>query len=379
MKKYIIITAAVLALLSCGKKEATDNTPGAVQTASPNVVNLTAEQAKNAGIVVGLPQEKELSGTIQLQGEVTVPPQSLVNVTFPLGGYIKKTGVLPGMHVKKGQVLAVIEDMQYIQLQQDYLTAKEQFNVADMEYNRQKELNAKKASSDKLFEQINAERETQRIAMASLRQKLELLGVNTAKLTPAAISKSISIISPVSGLVSKVNINVGKYIAPTEMLFELTNMNDVVLTFNVFEKDVQHLKPGQELDVYSNNNQDTKFRARVQFINHSLNADRAAVVIAKLDRYDTVFIPGLFVNADVRVTNKKSLSVPEDAVTEWQGKSYVFIQKSAGSYEMIPVTVGITQDGELQVSSEKLSATTKVVIKNAYSLLMKARNSMEED
>src|SRR5690606_31137863 len=137
--------------------------------------------------------------------------------------------------------------------------------------------------------------------------------------------------------------------------------------------------PGQELDVYSNNNQDRKFRARVQFINHSLNADRAAVVIAKLDRYDTVFIPGLFVNADVRVTNKKSLSVPEDAVTQWQGKSYVFIQKSAGSYEMIPVTVGIAQDGELQVSSEKLSANTKVVIKNAYSLLMKARNSMEED
>ncbi|PZR07353.1 MAG: efflux transporter periplasmic adaptor subunit, partial [Flavobacterium psychrophilum] len=314
----------MLALASCGKKEETENKAEAGQTASPSVVSLTTSQAKNAGIVVGLPEEKELKGTVQLQGEVTVPPQSLVNVTFPLGGYIQKTNVLPGMHVKKGQVLAVIEDMQYIQLQRDYLTAKEQFNVADMEYTRQKELNAKKASSDKLFEQINAERETQRIAMASLRQKLELLGVNVSRLTSATINKSISIVSPVSGLVSKVNVNVGKYIAPTEMLFELTDMNDVVLTFNVFEKDVQLLKTGQQVEVYSNDNPDKKFRAKIQFINHSLNADRAAVVIAKLDRYDTTFIPGLFINADVSVTNKKSLAVPEEAVTQWQGKRYVF-------------------------------------------------------
>lgn len=378
MKKYIIVTAVILALVSCGKKEETENETEAGQTASPSVVSLTTSQAKNAGIVVGLPEEKELKGTVQLQGEVTVPPQSLVNVTFPLGGYIQKTNVLPGMHVKKGQVLAVIEDMQYIQLQQDYLTAKEQFNVADMEYIRQKELNTKKASSDKLFEQINAERETQRIAMASLRQKLELLDVNVSRLTSATINKSISIVSPVSGLVSKVNVNVGKYIAPTEMLFELTDMNDVVLTFNVFEKDVQLLKIGQQLEVYSNDNPDTKFRAKIQFINHSLNADRAAVVIAKLDRYDTTFIPGLFVNADVSVTNKKSLAVPEGAVTQWQGKSYVFEHKDGNSYKMIPVTAGIVQNGLQQVSSEELSKNSKLVVKNAYSLLMKAMNGGEE-
>nr|WP_322626353.1 efflux RND transporter periplasmic adaptor subunit [uncultured Flavobacterium sp.] len=378
MKKCIIVTAAILALVSCGKKEETGTKAETTQTASPGVVTLTPEQAKNAGIVVGSPEEKELSGTVQLHGEVTVPPQSLVNVTFPLGGYIKKTNVLPGMHVQKGQVLAVIEDMQYIQLQQDYLTAKELFNVAEMEYTRQKELNAKKASSDKLFEQISAERETQRIATASLKQKLELLGVNVGRLTSANISKSISILSPVSGLVSKVNVNVGKYVGATEMLFELTDMSDVVLTFNAFEKDVKYLKTGQQLDVYSNDNPEKKYTAKIQFINHSLNADRAAVVTAKLDRYDTAFIPGLFVNANIHIKNKKQLALPEEAIVDWQGKSYVFEDKGNGNYVMVAVKTDIVQDGFKQFESDTITSASKVVVKNAYSLLMKAMNGGEE-
>lgn len=365
-------------MAACGKKEETQ-TEAAPEATASNVISLSETQVKNAAIETGTAAEKELSGTVQLQGEVTVPPQSLVNVTFPLGGYIKKTNVLPGMHVQKGQVLAVIEDMQYIQLQQDYLTAKEQLAVAEMEYNRQKELNAKKASSDKLFEQITAERETQRIATASLKQKLELIGVNVSRLNATNISKAISIPSPVSGLVSAVNVNVGKYVSPTEMLFELTDMNDVVLTFNAFEKDVKYLKTGQQLDVYGNDNPDKKYSAKIQFINHSLNADRAATVIAKLNRYDAVFIPGLFVNADIHVQNKKQLALPADAIVDWQGKSYVFEDKGNGKYTMLPVKAGISQDGFKQFEGEGITASSRLVVKNAYTLLMKAMNEGEEE
>lgn len=371
-KKIIFAFTAVLMLAACGKKE--ENKPTEAVKLDSNIITLSAEQAKNAGIITGNPQEKELSAIVQLQGEVTVPPNSLVNVTFPLGGYIKKTNLVAGMHVRKGQVLAVIEDMQYIQLQQDYLTAKEQFKAANLEFSRQKELNAKKASSDKVFEQVTAERETQRIAMASLAQKLELLGLNVNRLTASTITKAINVVSPVNGLVSKVNINNGKYVAPTEMLFELTNIQDVMLTFNVFEKDVQSLKEGQKLEVYSNSNPEKKFTAKIQFINHSLNQDRAAEVIARLDRYDPLFLPGLFVNADIHISNKKQLTLPENAIADWKGKSYVFEDNGNNSYKLVEVKAGIAQNGFKQFSSEVITASSKVVIKNAYTLLMKAMN-----
>ncbi|WP_431241873.1 efflux RND transporter periplasmic adaptor subunit [Flavobacterium sp. P21] len=210
--------------------------------------------------------------------------------------------------------------------------------------------------------------------MASLAQKLELLGLNVSRLNASNITKAINVVSPVNGLVSKVNINNGKYVSPTEMLFELTNIQDVMLTFNVFEKDVQSLKEGQKLEVYSNSNTEKKFSAKIQFINHSLNQDHAAEVIARLDRYDSLFLPGLFVNADIHITNKKQLTLPENAIVDWKGKSYVFEDNGNNSYKIVAVKAGIAQNGFKQFSSEVITASSKLVVENAYTLLMKAMN-----
>ncbi|MEP6804180.1 MAG: efflux transporter periplasmic adaptor subunit, partial [Flavobacterium sp.] len=135
MKTYITAVFGLLFLVSChsDKKEQQNNTETQKQE---NTIQLSPDQVKNSGIVISNPEEKNVKGILQLQGTVTVPPKSVVTVSIPLGGYIKKTDLMAGMHVKKGQLLAVVEDMQYIQLQQDYLTAKEKFQLSQSEYNR---------------------------------------------------------------------------------------------------------------------------------------------------------------------------------------------------------------------------------------------------
>ncbi|SFW59328.1 membrane fusion protein, cobalt-zinc-cadmium efflux system [Sinomicrobium oceani] len=378
MKKYIAILAvAISVMVSCSEKNKTAKAPERSPVAE-GILELTPEQAGNAGIEVDTPEEKEVSGIVDLHGTVVVPPQSKVNVTVPLGGYIRKTNVMSGMQVQKGHVLAVIEDMQYIQLQQDYLTAKEQFYLADKAYTRQKELNAKKASSDKLFEQVSTERETQRISMASLGRKLELLGINPGRLTAGGIISSLPIRSPVTGLVSKVNVNVGKYVSSTEMLFEVIDMKDVVFSLNAFEKDVPFIKAGQQVEVFSNSSPDKKYAAKVLYLNQSLDNDRAAEVICKPENYDDALLPGLFLNAEISIDNKKAMVLSVEGVVNWQGKSYVFESKGNDQYEMIPVETGIEHNGLREIRSERLSLTSKLVVKNAYTLLMKAMNSEEE-
>jgi cobalt-zinc-cadmium efflux system membrane fusion protein len=79
------------------------------------------------------------------------------------------------MHVSKGQVLAVIEDQQYIQLQQDYMLAKSNYSYAEKEYRRQYELNQSQASSDKVTQQAQAEMNNQKIMMNSIAEKLRLI------------------------------------------------------------------------------------------------------------------------------------------------------------------------------------------------------------
>ena len=155
MKSYISLMMAILLASSCGskKQETAANEP---ETALATLVSLDTEQLKNAGITLGKPEMKPVSATLKLNGSIDVPPQNMISVSFPLGGYLKSSKLLPGMHVRKGDVLAVMEDVQFIQLQEDYLLAKTKLSLAEGEFQRQQSLNADKSSSDKVFQQAKS-------------------------------------------------------------------------------------------------------------------------------------------------------------------------------------------------------------------------------
>ena len=124
------LAIALLFVFGCSndKPEVESNVP---KTSNSSHVRLTAQQLTHADIQVGQPKIDTVSNILRLQGKIDVPPQSIVSLSFPLGGYLKSTDLLPGMHVHRGQVLAVLEDMQFIQLQQDYLLAKEKLTLSD--------------------------------------------------------------------------------------------------------------------------------------------------------------------------------------------------------------------------------------------------------
>ncbi|UWY27323.1 efflux RND transporter periplasmic adaptor subunit [Flavobacterium sp. TR2] len=376
MKKYIAAFLSAIFLTACGNNKTEENK--STEAKSIGIVKLSAEQIKNAGLESGNPTVKNVKEILKLQGTVTVPPKSVISISIPLGGYVKSTNLIAGMNVQKGQVLAVLEDMQFIELQQNYLMAKEKFELAQNEHRRQKELNANKAASDKVLEQITTEMRTQRITMASLEQKLNLLGINAKALNVNGISKTIKVISPINGLVSKVNVNIGKYVNPTDMLFELIDKKDIVLTLNAFEKDVTSLSIGQNVTVYANASDAKKYGAKIAFINQSLNGDRAAEIICKVNNYNPELLPGLFVNAEVEIENQKALTVPEDAVVRWEGKFYVFTELGNNQFKMNEVKSGVKNEGYNQIISDAISSSSKVVIKNAYTLLMSAMNNDEQ-
>ncbi|KAF2339696.1 efflux RND transporter periplasmic adaptor subunit [Flavobacterium nitrogenifigens] len=376
MKKYIAAFIGAIFLVSCGNKKTEENKDA--ETKNINIIKLSSEQIKNAGLESGNPTLKNVKEILQLQGTVTVLPKSVISISIPLGGYVKSTNLIAGMNVQKGQVLAVLEDMQFIELQQDYLMAKEKFELAQNEHKRQKELNLNKAASDKVLEQITTEMRTQRITMSSLEQKLNLLGINAKALNVNNISKTIKVVSPINGLVSKVNINIGKYVNPTDMLFELIDKKDIVLTLNAFEKDVASLSVGQNVTVYANASDAKKYGAKIAFINQSLNGDRAAEIICKVNTYNPALLPGLFVNAEVEIENQKALTVPEDAVVRWEGKFYVFTELGNNQFQMIEVKSGVKNEGYNQIISDAVSSSSKLVIKNAYTLLMSAMNNDEQ-
>ncbi len=378
MKSYFMLIMAVLLAYSCGsnKQEAATSE---TETPIATLVSLDADQLKNAGITLGKPEMKSISATLKLNGSIDVPPQNMVSISFPLGGYLKSSKLLPGMRVRKGETLAVMEDAQFIQIQQDYLLAKSKMALAEGEFLRQQGLNADKASSDKVFQQAKNEFETQKIMVRALDEKLRLIGLNPNELSENNLSRSVSVRSPINGYVSKVNVNIGKYTAPTDVLFELVNPEDIHLALTVFEKDVAKLAIGQKVMAYTSDNPAKKYPAEILLISKSLDENRTAEVHCHFEKFDhSNLVPGMFMNADVDVKTEKALVVPEGAVVRWQNQNYVFVEAGNGAFNMAPVALGIAQDGQQQIIPTEDLGGKNVVLQNAYTLLMKLKNSAEE-
>lgn len=368
---------ALLTILGCSTKKVQPEA-SSKDTIAVNQVSLTVQQQKHVGIEVGQPTSDTVSTILRLQGTIDVPPQSVVSLSFPLGGYLKSTSLLPGMHVRKGQVLATLEDMQFIQLQQDYLLAKEKFILTEAEYLRQRELNSSKASSDKVFEQARAEFASNKILVSALAQKLEVIGINPDGLTPETLSKEVRLHSPIDGYVSKVNVSIGKYTAPTDNLFELIDPRDIHLALTVFEGDLNKIAVGQRVIAYTNDNPSKKYEASIIIGNKTLTSERLAEIHCHFEKYAPELAPGMFMNGEVFVQSHDALTVPEEAVVRWENKYYIFVERGNLNFELTEVKPGVLDHGRQQIEASGVTEHTRIVTRNAYALLMKMRNVDEE-
>lgn len=362
-------------ITACSLKNSSEE---ANKTTESNTLLLSDAQKENAKIVTDTISHVNISFLIKLNGRIDVPPQNMISVSMPLGGYLKSTTLLPGMHVSRGETIAIMEDGQYILLQQDYLTAKTKLTFAEAEYSRQKDLNADKTSSDKVLQQAAMEFEMQKIMVNALAQKLSLININPASLSSSSISKSVSIHSPIDGFVSRVNVNIGKYVNPSDILFELVNPTDIHLNLVVFEKDISKLFIGQKLQAYNNANPAQKFPCEIILISKNVAAEGTSEVHCHFEKYDKNLLPGMYMNAEVDVKPGRVAALPEESVVNFEGKNFVFIDAGNNKYSMQLVETGNKENGLLEIVNAESFAGKRIVTKGAYTLLMASKNKSEE-
>lgn len=380
-QKFILLPMFLLAILlqtACGSKETEKQST--TEADDNSLVELTELQIKNAGIVSGNPERKAISATVRLNGKVDVPPQNRISVSFPMGGYLVSTHLLPGMQIKKGEVMAVLEDAQFVQLQQDYLTAKSKLAYAELEFKRQQSLNQNKASSDKVFQMAKTEFESLSYTERALSEKLKLIGINPTTLNQTNLSRKVNLYAPISGFVAEVMVNVGKYVLPTDVLFELVNPDDLHLSLIAFEEDIPKLTEGQRITAHTNINPNQLIEGEIHIINRNIGQNNAAEIHVHILHAEAELSPGMFVSAEIETLSHEALTVPNDAVVRWQNEHFVFIERSAGVYEMKKVKLGVTENDFVEIipADDEALDQLKIVYKNAYNILMQMKNTGEE-
>jgi len=375
--KNTIVYFTLFLVCACGVKNPTEEIK-ADSSIDQNLVTLSEAQLKSAGLQLGKLENKSLSQILRANGTIDVPPQNMISVSMPLGGYLKSSKLLPGMLIRKGELIAMMEDQQYIQLQQEYLTTKSKLIFSQAELERQSELNQTKASSDKIFQQTQMDYDILSITLSSLGQKLRLININPNDITEGNISRTAALYSPINGIVSKVNVNIGKFVNPSDVLFEIIDPSDIHLNLKIFEKDLSKLSQGQKLIAYTNNQPDKKYRCEISLISGDLSSERTAEVHCHFEKLDKILVPGMYMNAEIEIKSHESQAIPEDAVVNFEGKEYAFIKNSAMEFEMREIQTGVKENKYFEVLNSQAFSGKEIVIKGAYTLLMSLKNKSEE-
>ncbi len=372
----ILFFATLLVISACGNKpEATQETAGE----ATNTVELTAAQFKTANIETGAIEHKQLSKTISVSGVLDVPPQNLVSISVPLGGFLKSTELLEGSKVQKGQAIAVIENMEYIQLQQDYLDNSSQLEYLQAEYNRQVELSKGNVTAVKTMQKAKSDYESTRSKVNGLKTKLLLLSISPANALKGELTSTITLTSPISGYVTQVNANIGSFINPTDVMVKIVDTEHLHAELTVFEKDVPKLKIGQKVR-FTLANETTERTATVYLIGREISSERTVRVHCHLDKEDNQLIPGMYLKAYIETGANDAVALPDKAIVGFEGKKYIFVETAQYHYTIVEVTTGVSELGYTEVAlPANFDMKSKVVITGAYSLLSKLKNAAEEE
>ncbi len=384
LNKIVCIALIGLTAVACNQKprgESSAETDVAAKAADQ--VSLTKDQYKVADIQLGKVEMRNLSNVIKANGKLDLPPESMVSVSAPLGGYVKSAGLLPGQAVRKGQVVAVIENPDFIDIQQEYLESKSRLEYLQLEYKRQEDLRKEDVNSAKTFQQVSSELKIMRARMNGLQQKLSLIGISTNSLQAGKISRTSNLYSPITGYVIVSNANMGKYAEPTDVLFELADKSELHLALNVFEKDASKIKVGQPIRFALANATDYNRVAKVFLIGKSTGNEGTVPVHCHIENSaDAALFPGMYAKALISVTEEAVSAVPAKSIVNADGNDYLFIQTKSDAngfvFKMIPIKKGIEEGGYTEVIlPEQFDKNSQLVIKGAYTLLSAMKNVEE--
>lgn len=403
----LILTTCLLLLTSCGEKKTEE--AAHEEEKSENEVALTAMQFKTVGIETGSVENRNLNLVIKANGYTTVPPQNMANVSTLIGGTVKDILVLEGTYVNKGKVLATIQNLEVVEMQEAYNSAIANIEYLQLEYNRQKTLSDEDVNPRKLLQEVKAKLAIEKARAKASKDKLQALNMNTKG------SSLVPIVSPISGYVGKISIAKGAFAETGITLFEVVDNSQMHLDLNVYEKDLGSISVGQTIDFILTNQGNKSIKGKIFGINKSFsNESKTVAVHAKINPADSKdLISGMYVSANINIKNATVPALPKDAVVKNGDKYFVYIQEeheektkakktethkhkegeahseeASGEeeghneihFKAIEVIPGTTDLGYTEVKFvEEIPADAKIVIKGAFYLLSATKGGGEHE
>ncbi len=321
---------------------------------------------------------RNLSGIIRANGQLEVPPQHEATVTAILGANITSIEVIEGDKVSKNQVLGYLSHPNLTNIQTKYVRAYQQVLFLEKEYARQQKLYENEIGSGMALQQTEAEYKSMNAEVKGYEAQLKQLNLGVENIRNGDIYETIPIVSPIDGYIEGVNIQIGQYVDPQTELFMIVNNEHIHADLMVFEKDVYQVKKGQKVSFTVQSIPDGRLTGKIYSVGKQFEQNPKAVhVHAEIDQKEGFLIPGMYINGNIYTTDKEVFALPESAIIDDEGKTYMFSAKeqqengeTEWEFTSIEIKTGIETDGWIEVKLlEPLPVGTRIAWNNAYSLI----------
>lgn len=343
-------------------------------------VSINDMQAEMIGLKLSKIQNKNLRNTIKVNGTLELFPQDRAEVSPLIGCNVKSIFVVEGDDVKKGQLLALMEHPDYIQMQQDYQQKLSMVEFLKLEYQRKEKLYKDKVSSGREYQEAKSNYNATQSAIKGMEARLKMMGLNVKKVAAGKIFSTIPIVSPIKGSVHMININVGEFAGPQmgrkQIMFEVTDNSRLHVDLRVFEKDIYKVRIGQKTYFTVSSLPDQVLEATIDAVGKAFeDSPKSVHVHASIKNPGGLLIPGAYVNGRIALDEQSVAVIAESAILSENGTDYVFV-KVAGdgdegefTFEKMEVITGIKDVGLIEIkNANKIPANAEIVINGAYTL-----------
>ncbi|WP_228851331.1 efflux RND transporter periplasmic adaptor subunit [Aegicerativicinus sediminis] len=337
---------------------------------------ITTEQFEASEMKLAKLEMHEFHEGVKTTGMFDVPPQNKVSVSVYFGGYVKDILLLPGDKIRKGQKLFSLENPDYVEVQREFLEARDQLSYLKSDYERQKNLSEENVTSQKKFLKSEADYKVTLAHFESLKKKLNLMNINPNNLTASNISTTINLYAPMDGFVTEIFISKGSYVQPSIPAMSIVNLDHMHLELNIFEKDVAKVKEEQLIEFNVQNDPNKTYRAKVHLVNKAIDPTNRTVKVhghLEDEKHLEKFAPGMYIEASIFTDSEEKWSIPQEAVVELEGDYFVLVREQVNDmyiFEKRKVQVGKTSGEFVEIINSSDFRGKEFLVKGAYDILV---------
>jgi len=382
-KKLIIYwSLAIISILGGGywvyKKVTKKNLDESSSIISPiNRIKIPPDVLKSHPLGFTKLRERGFYEEIVLPGKVSFDLERMANVGSRVPGRVNKVYVKEGDMISHGSPLAVISSIELGSAQADYLKSRARLEVLKSQLDRANDLFEQKIISTKEFEMTNVEFRTVKTEMETSLNSLLVYGLNKeeiAELEKGKLAPSmLTLRSPIAGTVTERKAVNGQSVSTEENLFIVANLTRLWIILDVYEKDLYSVKLDVEANVFTLGDRPETVKARVAHVSEIIDpVKHTAEIRLEVDNRDFKLKPGQTVSAKVQgliseSKSKRIMVVPSDSIHKIEGKSFVFIAHTDGTFEAKSVEVGESIDDDIEIKSG-ISSEDNIVSQGSFLL-----------